>query len=315
MQNQSVVFLMGPTASGKTGVALELIKTFPFEIISVDSALIYRDMNIGTAKPDAKILAGAPHHLIDIIKPTESYSAARFREEALLKIAEIIKRGKIPLLVGGTMLYFKSLEQGLSELPVADAKIREEIEQTAAQKGWSYVHQELSKVDAVTAARLNPNDSQRIQRALEVYYVSGKPMSELIKEKPEASFPYRAIKIALLPNDRSVLHDRIALRFKDMLAQGFIEEVISLKKKYPLNSELPSMRCVGYRQVWQFLENEFDENILVEKGVAATRQLAKRQLTWLRAMNDLKTIDCLDRDLSSKITQHLVHFNSLQRVV
>jgi tRNA dimethylallyltransferase len=300
---------MGPTASGKTGVALDLVKKFPFEIISVDSALVYRDMNIGTAKPDAATLARAPHHLIDIIPPSESYSAARFREDALLKIAEIIQRKKNPLLVGGTMLYFKALQQGLSELPVADEEIRQEIEKIAAQKGWPHLHQELAKVDAETANRLNPNDSQRIQRALEIYYVSGTPMSELINQKPESSFPYRAIKIALLPSDRSVLHERIAVRFKQMLERGFVDEVIALRKKYSLNPDLPSMRCVGYRQVWQYLEKEFDEKSLLEKGIAATRQLAKRQLTWLRAMDDLKTFDCLDSDLSRDIegflAQHL----------
>jgi tRNA dimethylallyltransferase len=207
------------------------------------------------------------------------------------------------------MLYFKTLQQGLSELPVADEEIRKEIEEIAAQKGWPHLHQELAKVDAATANRLNPNDSQRIQRALEIYYVSGTPMSELIKEKSEITFPYRAIKIALLPSDRSVLHERIAIRFKQMLEQGFVDEVIALRRKYSLNAELPSMRCVGYRQVWQYLEKELDEKNLLEKGIAATRQLAKRQLTWLRAMDDLKTFDCLDLHLSQSVAgflaQHL----------
>lgn len=296
---------MGPTASGKTGVAVELVQHLPCEIISVDSALVYRDMDIGTAKPDAATLAAAPHHLIDIIDPTESYSAARFRADALALMAEITARGRIPLLAGGTMLYFKALRQGLNDLPEADPALRAELDAEAAERGWPALHAELAQVDPETAARLKPNDAQRIQRALEVYRLTGEPMAEILKREAPAAFPYRVLPLALLPGDRAVLHRRIAERFDLMLEQGFIEEVEDLREKYALNLELPSMRCVGYRQVWQYLDGEFDRATLREKGIAATRQLAKRQLTWLRAMTDIQDFDCLAPDLARQVLSHL----------
>jgi len=294
---------MGPTASGKTALAVALAQRFPVELISVDSALVYRDMNIGTAKPEPEILALAPHHLIDIIDPTESYSAATFRREALALMTDITARGRVPLLVGGTMLYFRALRFGLSELPPADAEIRAEIEQQAAQIGWPALHAELAKIDAVTAARLAPNDSQRINRALEIFRISGSPMSQLIAAQETTELPFQLTNIALITSDRSVLHQRIAIRFKQMLTNGLLDEVKSLQAKYDLNRDLPSMRCVGYRQAWEFLAGEISEAELLEKGIAATRQLAKRQLTWLRGMPDNLEFDCLDLGLVEKIVE------------
>lgn len=296
------IFVMGPTASGKTGLAVELVQRFPLEIISVDSALVYRGMDIGTAKPDAATLAQAPHYLIDIIEPTEAYSAAQFRADALRLMEEITARGKVPLLVGGTMLYFKALQGGLSDMPEADAAIRERLEDEAAEKGWPALHARLSDVDPETAARLEKTDAQRIQRALEVYEISGQPMSVLHKQSAGAALPYELLKLALVPSERSVLHERIAVRFKSMLEQGLVEEVHRLRQQYPeLTAASPSMRCVGYRQAWQYLDAEFNLPELVEKGIAATRQLAKRQLTWLRAMDDTVKLDCLNLDLETEI--------------
>ena len=277
------IFLMGPTASGKTGVAVELAQRLPVELISVDSALVYRDMDIGTAKPDAATLARAPHHLIDIIDPTEAYSAAAFRHDALRLMADISARGKIPLLVGGTMLYFKALREGLSALPQADPAVRAALD---------------AEVDAETAARLAPNDTQRVQRAMEIFRLTGSPMSVLLRRQTRHELPYRIRSIALIPSDRSALHARIAIRFKQMLAQGLIEELRALRKKYPLHPDLPSMRCVGYRQSWQYLEGEIGEAQLLEAGIAATRQLAKRQLTWLRSMPENIELDCLAPNLA-----------------
>ncbi len=296
---------MGPTASGKTGVAVELAQRLPCEIISVDSALVYRDMDIGTAKPDAATQAAAPHHLIDLIDPTESYSAARFRADALALMAEIAARGRIPLLAGGTMLYFKALRQGLNELPEADPALRAELDAEAAERGWPALHAELARVDPATAARLQPNDAQRIQRALEVYRLTGEPMAEILKREVAADLPYRVLPLALLPSDRAALHRRIAERFDAMLEQGFIEEVQALRQRYLLSLELPSMRCVGYRQAWQYLDGEFGRAALREKGVAATRQLAKRQLTWLRAMTDTQDFDCLAPRLAEDVLAYL----------
>jgi tRNA dimethylallyltransferase len=315
---------MGPTASGKTGVAVELVQRLPVELISVDSALVFRDMDIGTAKPDAATLARAPHHLIDIIDPTEAYSAAAFRHDALRLMADITARGKIPLLVGGTMLYFKALREGLSPLPQADAEVRTKLDAVIAQHGIEYLHAELAKVDAETAARLHSTDTQRIQRAMEIYLVSGKPMSELIKkpsplpafghpplpqageglgERDAGDLPYRILSIALIPSDRAVLHQRIATRFADMLKQGLLDELRGLRQKYPLHRDMTSMRCVGYRQAWEYQEGEITEAELMEKGIAATRQLAKRQLTWLRGMPDNIELDCLGPDLADKVLQ------------
>jgi tRNA dimethylallyltransferase len=299
------IFLMGPTASGKTGVAVELVATLPCEIVSVDSALVYRDMDIGTAKPEAETLKRAPHHLIDLIPPTESYSAAQFRRDALRLMAEIAGRGRIPLLVGGTMLYFKALSQGLSDLPEADAELRAELNENAARLGWPALHAELAQLDPATAARLKPTDAQRIQRALEVCRLTGRPMSELLGRAAPPELPCRPIKLSLEPSDRAVLHRRIAERFDAMLAEGLVEEVRGLRQRYALDLSMPSMRCVGYRQVWQYLDGEFDLPALREKGIAATRQLAKRQLTWLRAMDDVRCFDCLAGDLVEQVKECL----------
>lgn len=334
---------MGPTASGKTGLAVELVQRFPLEIISVDSALVYRGMDIGTAKPDAETLRVAPHHLIDLIDPTESYSAARFRDDALRLMAEIVSHGKVPLLVGGTMLYFKALWEGLSDMPQADADLRDEIEQEAKLHGWPALHAELAKLDPVTAARLKPADAQRIQRALEVVRLTGKPMSTFFNPSPpgrgaggrggefaehvprptsssgmqagtrparEGTLPYRVLPLALVPSDRSVLHERIAQRFSDMLQAGLVDEVNQLREKYPLHAGMPSMRCVGYRQTWAHLEGEYDEKELLNRGIYATRQLAKRQLTWLRGM-DVVEVDCLAEDVVEQVAGRIRDFLSL----
>jgi len=302
------LFLMGPTASGKTGVAVELVQDLPVEIISVDSALVYRDMDIGTAKPDAATLARAPHHLIDVINPTETYSAAAFRHDALRLMADITARGNIPLLVGGTMLYFKALREGLSQLPVADPAIRAQLDAEISLHGIANLHRQLAEVDADTAARLSPNDTQRIQRALEVYRISGTPMSALLQRGNEGeAFPYYITSIALIPGERAVLHQRIATRFHQMVKQGLVEELRELRSKYALHPELPAMRCVGYRQAWQHMEGEITEAQFIETGIIATRQLAKRQLTWLRSMPENIEIDCLSDDLTGQVrnTLHL----------
>lgn len=302
------IFLMGPTASGKTGVAVDLVQHLPVELVSVDSALVFRDMDIGTAKPDGATLARAPHHLIDIISPTEAYSAAAFRKDALRLMADITARGKIPLLVGGTMLYFKALREGLSALPQADTEVRAELDAIIAQHGIEHLHAELAKVDAVTAARLHSTDTQRIQRAMEVYLVSGKPMSEHFQQQEQETLPYRILPIALIPSDRAVLHQRIAVRFQQMLKDGLVDELRGLCEKYPLHRDMTSMRCVGYRQAWEFMEGEIDEAGLLEKGIAATRQLAKRQLTWLRSM-EVVEIDCLAKDLTDRVLRIAVEFS------
>jgi tRNA dimethylallyltransferase len=291
---------MGPTASGKTPLALALARKLPVEIVSVDSAQIYRGMDVGTAKPSASDREGVPHHLVDIIDPTEAYSAARFRADALKLMWEITARGRIPVLAGGTMLYFKVLREGLAELPDADEGIRAQIDAEAAARGWQALHAELSKVDAQTAARLKPNDAQRIQRALEVFRLSGEPMSQLLERRKRAALPFRLIELALVPSDRGALHLRIEARFDAMLERGLVEEVRALRKRYALRPGLPSMRCVGYRQAWQHLEREIDRDELRDRGVFATRQLAKRQLTWLRATQGLEIFDCLDRALVEK---------------
>lgn len=287
------VFIMGPTASGKTELAVDVVNALPMDIISVDSVLVYRDMNIGTAKPDAALLAKAPHRLIDICDPTESYSTARFREDALREMAEITASGRVPLLVGGTMLYFRSLQQGLSVLPAADAKIRKRLEEEADEHGWTYLHERLKDVDPEAAQRIHPNDPQRIQRALEVFELTGKAMSHLQKMSqpgPE-TFPYRVLKLVRAPEDRAVLHARIEKRFHQMLNDGFEQEVRDLLIQYCLDRELPSMRAVGYRQMLQYLQGELSVEEMPERGIIATRQLAKRQFTWLRAEKDALWLD------------------------
>ncbi len=281
---------MGPTASGKTALAIEMAQQHNCEIISVDSALIYRQMDIGSAKPDADELALAPHRLIDILDPSESYSAADFRRDALIEIEDIISRGKTPLLVGGTMMYFKALLEGLSPLPAADEQIRAQIMQEAEEQGWDALHQQLCQVDATAGARIHPNDPQRLSRALEVYRITGKSMTELTATK-SAPLPYDVVQFAIAPHERKVLHELIAKRFKLMMQNGFIEEVQRLKDRKDLHLDMPSMRCVGYRQCWQYLDGEFDYETLIEKGTAATRQLAKRQLTWLRSWPELHWLE------------------------
>ncbi len=298
------IFLMGPTASGKTAVAVALIDQLPVEIISVDSALVYKDMDIGTAKPDANLLLQAPHHLLNLIDPTSAYSAASFRSDALRLMADITARGKIPLLVGGTMLYFKALQEGLSGLPEANPEVRAALDLEAAQIGWPGMHAKLALIDSVTAARLAPNDTQRIQRALEVHAISGETMSSLFAKQTSAALPYRLLKLALVPNDRAVLHERIALRFDQMLEAGFLDEVRALLVKYPtLTQDATSMRCVGYRQALEHLAGDYDLAELRDRGIFATRQLAKRQLTWLRGMADSLELDCLQSDLQDQVLQ------------
>ncbi|MDX9874627.1 MAG: tRNA (adenosine(37)-N6)-dimethylallyltransferase MiaA [Spongiibacteraceae bacterium] len=277
------IALMGPTASGKTALALALCEIYPCEIISVDSALVYRGMDIGTAKPTPAERAAVPHHLIDIRDPAESYSAAEFRRDALALMTEITARGRIPLLAGGTMLYFKALRDGLADLPPSDPAVRTAILEEAAVRGWPAMHEQLAAVDPVTAARLHPNHSQRIQRALEVYRLSGRPLSELHAEGVAgAELSHRLVELAVAPGDRAVLHQRIAERFEAMLRAGFVEEVRTLRQRSDLHADLPAMRAVGYRQVWSWLSGDIDEATMVTRGIEATRQLAKRQLTWLR---------------------------------
>ena len=275
------IFLMGPTASGKTDLAIQLRQQLPVEVISVDSALIYRGMDIGTAKPSKAELALAPHRLIDICDPAESYSAANFRTDALREMQEISAQGKIPLLVGGTMLYYKALLEGLSPLPSADEKVRSEIEAKATLIGWAGLHQELSKIDPISAQRINPNDSQRINRALEVFYLTGKTLTQLTAQKGEA-LPYDILQFAIAPEQREVLHLRIEQRFHKMIELGFQQEVEKLYRRPDLNENLPSIRCVGYRQMWEYLRGDYDHDEMVFRGICATRQLAKRQITWLR---------------------------------
>jgi tRNA dimethylallyltransferase len=287
---------------------VELAQRLPVELISVDSALVFRDMNIGTAKPDAVTLARAPHHLIDIIAPTEAYSAAAFRRDALRLMHDITQRGKTPLLVGGTMLYFKALREGLSELPQSDPAVRAALDAEIARHGIQHLHRQLALVDAETAARLAPNDTQRIQRAMEIYRLTGTPMSALIGQQGSAELPFRIIPIALVPSDRAQLHARIATRFEAMLEHGLLDELRMLREKYPLDQNMTSMRCVGYRQAWQFMEGEINEVQLLETGLAATRQLAKRQLTWLRSMPDNIELDCLAPDLERMVFDKVEQF-------
>ena len=310
------IFLMGPTASGKTDLAVELCRQLPCDIISVDSAMIYRGMDIGTAKPSPDEQAAAPHRLIDICDPSEIYSAADFRRDALTEMATIRDRGRIPLLVGGTMMYFKALLHGMSELPSADPVLRRELENQADEHGWASLFTELEQEDPVAARLIHPNNHQRLLRAIEVIRLTGKPISVLWEQgsgngptnaMPErvddypyftrwqadepSSLPYTVLQLAMAPSDRQILHERISRRFRLMLKSGFLEEVRSLMARGDLHSELPSMRCVGYRQAWAHLVGEYDEQELMDKGVAATRQLAKRQLTWLRKWSDLDWLD------------------------
>jgi len=281
-----IIWLMGPTAAGKTDLAIRIARRLPVEIVSVDSALVYRGMDIGTAKPEPHVLAEIRHHLVDILEPTESYSAAQFRADALEAIASILARGRIPLLTGGTMLYFRALEHGLSELPPADPEIRARLEREAHEHGWPALHARLAQVDPEAAGRIHANDPQRIQRALEVFEITGQPLSSLQKRAGGEPFPYPLAKWVVAPKDRSWLHARIAERFRQMLAKGFVDEVVALRARGDLDLSMPSMRAVGYRQVWEYLDGRYDYGAMVERGIAATRQFAKRQLTWLRAERD-----------------------------
>ena len=296
----TAVLLMGPTASGKSRLAMEIAARLPVEIVSVDSAQVYRGMDIGTAKPGADERHAVPHHLIDLLDPTEPYSAARFRADAVRLVTEIAARGRIPVLVGGTMLYFKALRDGLSELPPANAEVRAAIDADARGRGWPALHAELARVDPESAERLEPADAQRIQRALEVFRVTGTPMSRQLGARG-ATPPFALLPLALVPEDRSALHRRIATRFDAMLAAGLVAELEGLRVRYELHPGLPSMRCVGYRQAWRHLEGEYDRAELRDRGIFATRQLAKRQLTWLRAWPALHTFDCFDRQVAPKV--------------
>ena len=299
------ILLMGPTASGKTALAIELLRRFPLELVSVDSAQVFCDMDVGTAKPDAATLAAFPHHLINLIDPEQAYSAARFRDDALTVMARIGARGKVPLLVGGTMLYFKALIDGLADLPHADPAVRAALDAEAAERGWPALHAELARVDPQTAARLAPADAQRVQRALEIFRISGRPMSALLGEGMAQKAPYDFVALGLLPGERSVLHARIAARFDAMIEAGLEDEVAALRKKYRLHADLPSMRCVGYRQVWQAQDGIIARGELRERGIYATRQLAKRQITWLSNSLRPETFDCLAPDLLARVTRRV----------
>jgi len=300
-----VIFLMGPTAAGKTDIAVQLVETLPCEIISVDSALIYRGMDIGTAKPDVETLACAPHRLIDICDPAEAYSAARFRSDALQAIEEIIAADKIPLLVGGTMLYYRALSEGLSSLPSADAAVRVVLEADAERVGWAAMHARLAKIDAESAARIHQNDPQRIQRALEIYEITGRSMTELMRDGEREPFPYPIKKLIVAPPARAELHRRIERRFEQMMAQGFLDEVAGLYARTDLHAGLPAIRSVGYRQLWMHLDGELTLDEAVERGIIATRQLAKRQITWLRAEKNEKWVDGSDRNVMNTVLKFL----------
>lgn len=296
------VAIMGPTASGKTASALAIAQAIPSEIISVDSALVYRGMDIGTAKPSQEELAQVPHHLIDIIDPLDAYSVAQFRNDTLRLVSEITARGKLPLLVGGTMLYFKGLADGLDDLPGADPVLRAQLEEDAAAIGWPAMHARLAQQDPITAARLAPQDAQRIGRALEIIALSGQPMSALLTRREKTVLPFQLQSFALEPSDRAVLHARIATRFDLMLKNdALLDEVEGLRRRGDLHPGLPSMRCVGYRQAWEYLDGRIDRAVLRETGIIATRQLAKRQLTWLRSMPERIVIDCLGLDPASSM--------------
>lgn len=303
---KSIICLMGPTASGKTPLAIELVQRYPFEIISVDSAMVYRGMNIGTAKPTADVLQLAPHRLIDLIDPSETYSAGQFCTDALREIESIHANHKIPLLVGGTMMYFRALQNGLAPLPKADAAIREVLQSRADQQGWATLHQELSQIDPVAAARINPNDSQRIQRALEVFQLTGKTMSAWQAEHTTPLASVNIINVALMPNDRAFLHERIAQRFDAMLADGFIDEVQQLYLRGNLHPDLPSIRSVGYRQAWDYLAGITSYDEMRDQAIAATRQLAKRQMTWLRSWGALISLPAESTTLSDTLSHRLI---------
>jgi tRNA dimethylallyltransferase len=302
------IFLMGPTASGKTDLAIELVQTENCEIISVDSALIYKGMDIGTAKPSSEELAKAPHRLIDILDPKEPYSVAQFRRDVEGEMRDIVQAGKTPLLVGGTMMYYKALIDGISELPESDEQIRQQISKEVEQKGWQALHDELNSFDPISAQRIHPNDPQRLMRAIEVFRISGKSLTALTATK-SSSIPYSIVQVAIAPEQREILHQRIEKRFDLMLDAGFQEEVQMLKSRDDLHSDLPSIRCVGYRQMWQYLDGQVGFDEMRYRGIVATRQLAKRQLTWLRGWPDLHWIDTFDENKINKVKE-LIHSTS-----
>ncbi|MEP7070146.1 MAG: tRNA (adenosine(37)-N6)-dimethylallyltransferase MiaA [Usitatibacter sp.] len=306
------VFLLGPTASGKTAVALALAERFPVEIVSVDSAQVYRGMDVGTAKPTREERARVAHHLIDIVDPTDAYSAGRFRDDALRIAAGIHARGNVPLLAGGTMLYFRALTRGLAGLPAAEPLLRREIEARAARSGWPSLHAQLARVDPAAAARIEPHDAQRIQRALEVFEHSGRTLSDFHAREERVDLPFEALRIALEPSDRGVLHRRIEERFDAMLAHGLVEELATLRRRHALTENLPAMRAAGYRQAWDVLEGRAPLATLAPRGSAATRQLAKRQLTWLRAMEGVERFDCLRPDLARAAGERVERFLAVQ---
>lgn len=307
MKKPPAILLFGPTATGKTDLACALCDSLPLEIVSVDSALVFKSMNIGTAKPSPEILKKYPHHLIDCILPTETFSAARFQKEALVLMQDISARGNIPFLVGGTMLYFATLLEGISDLPSGDSAIRQQIDEEAQKIGWAAMHEKLKIIDAETAARLKPLDSQRIQRALEVFYLSGRPLSFWFKQ-PKKPLPFLTLNLALLPENRADLHAKIATRFKAMLDDGLVDEVKNLRQNFALTAQMPSMRSVGYRQVWQFLEGEIAESELCDRGIFATRQLAKRQITWIQNRLPHESLCAYDSQLFEKTRSKIKAF-------
>lgn len=300
-QPPKAIFLMGPTGTGKTDLAVAIRQQLPVEIISVDSALVYKNMDIGTAKPDSKTLKQAPHRLIDFLDPRQAYSAADFREDALHEMAEITASGRIPLLVGGTMLYFRALEHGLSELPSADPEIRARLLQEAAELGWAALHERLQQIDPDAAARIHPNDPQRLQRALEVYELTGQNLTTLQGNLRFEACPYQLLKLALVPENRAWLHERLEQRFDKMLDLGLVQEVEQLYARPELDSSLPAIRAVGYRQVWDYLDGKIDYNLMRNRAIVATRQLAKRQMTWLRSDQGLSLYNAENYHLSSVI--------------
>ena len=299
------VFLMGPTASGKTALAVELARRYPLEIISVDSAQVYRGLDIGTAKPSFELRREVPHHLVDIAEPTEAYSAARFRDDALAAMREITRAGKIPLLAGGTMLYFRALLQGLSQLPAASPEIRQQLDAQARREGWPAMHRRLAEVDPAAAARIHPHDSQRIQRALEVHAITGTAMTELYARATDSVLECRVIRLAVAPTERAELHRRIGERFHAMMAAGFEDEVAALMQRPGMQAALPAMRAVGYRQLAEYLSGQRGREEAIERGIIATRQLAKRQLTWLRRESGLCWLDSDDPGLFSRTVSYL----------
>jgi len=299
------IFLMGPTASGKTALAVALAKQFQTEIISVDSVLVYKGMDIGTAKPTLEERQGIPHHLIDILDPAEAYSTGSFRKSALELMNDITARGKVPILTGGTMLYFNSLFNGLAELPEADPEIRAKLDQELSTNGKEAMHERLKSIDPESAQRIHPNDPQRVQRALEVYEISGKPITRFFSEAQQSTIPYKKIKIIVAPEHRKQLHEKIASRFRLMIEQGLIDEVKALYNRGDLTVDMPAIRAVGYRQTWSYLEGEYDLDTLIEKGIIATRQLAKRQFTWLRRETDAISFISSETELVSKVLKHI----------